>query len=113
VVAPVVSEIFPVVPLLVVPVLKLMCPLTPRVPASGVFTMTAPLLLELPDPVVMLMDPPVRDEVVPAMLDTSPPVFSLPAPTVKSMLPPRPTVPVPVVTTTCPDDPALPPPVDI
>jgi hypothetical protein len=103
----------PLAPLLVVPVLKLMCPLTPRVPASGVFTMTVPLLLELPDPVVMLMDPPVRDEVVPAMLDTSPPVFSLPAPTVKSMLPPRPTVPVPVVTTTCPDDPALPPPVDI
>ena len=53
-------------PPLVVPVLKLMCPLTPVVPASAVNTNTEPLVELSPLPLSMDNTPPVADPELPA-----------------------------------------------
>jgi hypothetical protein len=61
-------------PLLVVPVLKVIEPLIPLVPESGVFTTTDPLDLAVPAPVVMEIEPPVVAELRPDIIVICPPM---------------------------------------
>ena len=78
---PEVNAMMPAVPELVAPVVNCKCPLTPATPALAVVIITWPLLFDVPAPVDMLMDPPVKSFVVPDTNDTSPPLFSLLLPT--------------------------------
>ena len=57
--APVTNLILPEDPDEAVPDVKLKCPLTPFVPASGVFKTIEPLDLSFPAPVARLIEPPV------------------------------------------------------
>jgi hypothetical protein len=72
----------PLVPELVVPVLKTSAPLTPSVPAFAV-SITMPPLLEVelyPD--FSVTDPPVFAGDAPALITSAPPTAPLPEPTV-------------------------------
>jgi hypothetical protein len=53
-------EIVPVAPELDVPELNVITPLTPAVPAFALRTVIAPLVVAVPSPVVIEIEPPVR-----------------------------------------------------
>ena len=58
--APLPIEIVPVLPELEVPELNTITPLTPDEPAFAVRTVIAPLVVAVPSPVVIEIEPPVR-----------------------------------------------------
>ena len=74
-------------PELVVPVEKLMCPLTPAAPAFGVRTITDPLDFVVPAPVDIDTVPPVVEVVRPADMTICPPVPVSAVPTLAVMVP--------------------------
>jgi len=53
-------------PLLAVPELKMSKPLTPLVPAFAVRMLSEPLVVDDPEPLAMLTEPPVMTLLVPA-----------------------------------------------
>jgi hypothetical protein len=57
---------YPLLPLLVVPVVNDKWPLTPLAPAFTVSMVNPPLLVAEPEPVLSLTDPPVAAELSPA-----------------------------------------------
>lgn len=73
----------PLVPELELPVLSTSMPLTPDAPEFAVCTSNAPLLVDVPKPLVIDTRPPVADDEVPAETISSPPDPLLPDPTVK------------------------------
>jgi hypothetical protein len=97
----------PDVPELVVPELKLSCPLTPFVPALCVFKTSDPELVSLPVPLEIDTAPPVTGSECPALMMSWPPESLFDVPTDSDMLPLLPPVAAPVAITTSPLEPAL------
>jgi hypothetical protein len=85
----------PLLPTLELPVLRIITPLTPEVPAFAVCSNNAPLLDVVPRPLLIDTSPPVADEDAPAANAISPPDPLLPDPTVKYTAPPRPRLAAP------------------
>ena len=88
-------------------------PDTPPTPESGVFTISAPLELDVPAPVDTLTAPPVPSVVDTAAVDDpawtimSPPVYLLPLPTLNITSPDLPSVADPVAYVILPLDPEV------
>jgi hypothetical protein len=88
---PVVSERIPELPLDVVPVFASTYPLTPEVPAFGLYRLTLPLDVAEPAPVERRISPPLKPSPRPERRVSSPPLpeeLDDPSPEVKSMPPP-------------------------
>ena len=87
----------PLFPLVDAPVLNMIKPLTPDVPALLVRNSNAPLDIALPYPLINDTRPPDFDGyvVVPAIITISPPVPLLPEPTLTYTAPPRPLLDTP------------------
>ena len=100
------SDIPPLTPFAAVPVARATAP----VPASAfaVDTDAAPLMDELDDPVLKLVDPPVDPVLEPACTFTDPPTVA-DAPDIRTMSPAEPAEANPVLITTEPDEPSLDP----
>ena len=105
--APVATMIVPDEPELVVPVENFNKPLTPRVPALLVRTMTDPLDFVVPAPDESEILPPVAVALFPALAVTSPPTFVEDVPTVSSIFPALPPVAEPESNFSKPDAPEL------
>ena len=90
--SPVAIVIDPDEPLLVVPVANDSRPLTPSVPASGVFRTIAPEVVAVLAPVIILMAPPTSSVAEPPAKATAPPTPPEPvaAPPVIEIRPPTP-----------------------
>ena len=79
---PVPIYIVPLFPIEVEPELIAMRPLTPLEPPLAVWSNRDPLLVDVPEPVVMLTEPPVNCEVFPEDRTMLPPAPLFPEPTV-------------------------------
>jgi hypothetical protein len=99
----------PDAPLLVVPVWKVIVPLTPAAPALPERRTTAPELFEVPTPLEIETKPPVCGVLAPAVIRTSPPTSDelVPTDTLKLPLLPPAAAAAPVVSRIDPDAPSL------
>ena len=97
----------PLVPLLAVPLVNDSIPEIPRTPASTVRTITDPLDVVVPEPVLRLIEPPVTGVLVPADEIILPPAVVLPVPIERIMSPALPPSALPVEIFVIPDAPEL------
>jgi len=104
---PVATLIKPLVPELVVPLEKINDPEIPVVPALTVCNTTEPLLVDVPTPVLILIEPPVSGVLVPADDIISPPAVVAPVPIDKIMSPAFPPAAFPVEIFAKPEAPEL------
>ena len=111
---PVNKEILPVEEPLLVPVVKIIGPLSPASPEFAVVIDTAPLVPKVLNPLAISTFPPVKSlEVVPALTTMRPPTPELPRPTIRVTSPLLLCAESPVFMETLPDDFNIPTPVVI
>ena len=97
----------PLVPDEALPVLMITLPLVPAVPALGVVTLKEPLDLPAPNPLAIVISPPLLPSSdLPAFILTDPPVVVVLRPATIVTAPPAVT-PVPELNTKAPLDPTL------
>jgi hypothetical protein len=88
-------QIWPLLPLLEDPELKIKAPDTPVAPAFALRNVTVPLVVTVPSPEPRLSAPPASAVLRPDITRTSPPTPLVPLPTVMVTAPPRPAVAAP------------------